>query len=307
MSRRPNHRAPAPSHRPLALFLLLIAVLISTAVAHSQTLPLSNGRAPITALEIGDDLLVLLPHALPAVPLELRLLDEAQQTVASVFPVAVPLDRSIPVPLWIRSGVVGCDSPNQQSPLNFRFRDFQEATAHLKNRTFTVELRTELGQIYGTASVPFATDPADDGQLYFSDASGCPRFVFEETEPVYLSGYRADYRDGIALFLVDPDNDTTASREILEVRPFHQTTPHLIFGTLVSDSWTHLAWPAATSVPGHYGAIVGSALNRNDFSLRSEDRGVGALDDLTADGRTVHGMTIQEEECPDCDPFWDQF
>ncbi|MEO1086540.1 MAG: hypothetical protein AAFY88_20090, partial [Acidobacteriota bacterium] len=216
----------------------------------------------------------------------------------------VPAARSTPVPLWLRSGVVGCDDL-LQILAEFEYQDFPAATAALDGRTFTAELRyASTGAVIASADVPLqAFAPGSDGVLYFSDASGCPRSVFENSENVYISGYTTAIENGVALFLVDPDNATTASQQIVEQRPQYQASPQLVSG-VGQGAWTHLLWHGTLTTEGDYGAVVGTAKNRTDFVLKVDDKGVGALDGPLADGKHVHGMTIQEDECPDCDPFW---
>ena len=285
------------------LAVLLMASLFITSIAHAQGLVLSNGSHDISELKLGDDLFVRLPLMLPTAPLELHVLDEGGQSVAALAPLVVPANPVEPIPLWLRTGVVGCDIPGAQDVLDYHFRDFQQASAHLAGRTFTVELRYATGAPVLSVPLPIKARPTSGpGTLYFSNASGCPRTIFDDSEPIYLSGFRSYFPHGAMVFLVDPEQSTDANGDVIEMRPSHSFTPQVISSTIANGDWTHMLWPAPLVVAGEYGAIVGSAQGRSGYALSQTDAGVGALEATEYDEYNVHGITILEVECLDCDP-----
>ena len=299
--------APSPRRRRLnfsQLAMLLMASLFITSIVQAQGLVLRNSSHNISQLEIGDDLFVRLPLMLPTAPLELHVLDEAGQSVAALAPLVIPTNPVEPVPLWLRTGVVGCDVPGAQDVLDYHFRDFQEASAHLVGRTFTVELRYATGAPVFSVPLPIKARPTSgSGSLYFSDSSGCPRTIFDDRETVYLSGFRSYFPHGAMVYMVDPEQSTDSNGNIIEVRPSHLFTPQVISSTIANGDWTQMLWPASLVVAGDYGAIVGSAQGRSGYALYPADGGVGALGATEYDETNVHGITILELECVDCDPI----
>ncbi|MEM8996600.1 MAG: hypothetical protein AAGF23_17580 [Acidobacteriota bacterium] len=303
----------APRQRPFASSAALFAGFLACLLAQTLTasaaraqggLALLDGAHAISELEIGDDLFVRLPLMLPTAPLELHVLDEAGQSVAALAPLAVPADPLEPVPLWLRTGVVGCDVPSAQDVSDYHFRDFQQAAAHLAGRTFSVELRFASGAPIQGVPLPIKARPnSGRGTLYFSDASGCPRTVFSGSESVYLSGYRSYFPHGATVFLVDPQQPTDASGQVLELRPGYLFTPQVISSSVATGDWTHRVWSGPSTLSGAYGAIVGGAGGRSGYALGSADGGVGALEDTYYEETNVHGITILDVECADCDPI----
>lgn len=167
--------------------LALLGLLFSMApAAQAQILAVHRQGSTVSDHVLGNNLWVSVSRARPNRFYQLALKDEMGTVVHSA---SVTTDASGVLPpylLWHRSGVLGCDPNASIDPIQYRFRLFEDAET-LAGRTFSIQLSDPLttGGPVATKSLPLVASPAP--RFYYSDGSGCPRFVFIGTEPIWVS------------------------------------------------------------------------------------------------------------------------
>ncbi len=173
-----------PLLRSVAALILSLA-FAATAAAQPPRIVFSNGERPLARLPIGDSLMAGLIGAAPGVRYRLVLTDGHGKLVAATTGKADAAGRLGPLPLWLHSGVVGCDVCAAAEVRPHRYLSFAAAAAALDGHDFLVSALGPAGGLVGSRILPLFA--SGEERPYFADADGCPRFTFAALEPVYLA------------------------------------------------------------------------------------------------------------------------
>jgi hypothetical protein len=213
MRHTPNSPDPEPS-RGSRFFLMASTALLALATfpaCAGPKLAAFDAVGGIAKLRLGDDLRVAIGGAAPATVYELRLVDGADQLIASRTLTTDTQGAVAPTLLWQRTGVVGCDPGVTPNPNVWQFERFEDAEAR-HGETLQLLLRKAAGG--GTAArlpLPVYADPATP-RFYLSDAAACPRFEHEEGAARWVSGVHLEPVAGKErrLWILDPSLGATA-------------------------------------------------------------------------------------------------
>lgn len=237
----------------LAGWLLLASV---PGTAAELTLEPGSAAGGETALAVGDHLWVGAAGLVPGSSADLRLRDPDGRVVATARLRAGDRGEVPPELLWRRTGVVGCDcGEGTGSGGAYLFRTFEEAELALAGTDWAVELVDGDGKLL--ASRTLRLERTRELQVYFSDASGCPRNRLEPDEDVYVS-FRGPETPWIArVFLVADRPTWEEPLPLVEVRPGVGPGGEILEG-LSGPLSTSLVWPADPTGgrKGYFAAVV---------------------------------------------------
>lgn len=179
-------RRSAMSGRWIAV-LITLSMLPATSMAGGSPagLTLGDDLGPVASLEIGRSLFARVDGAPPGSAVRLRILDEVGWTVAEAAAQA-DADGSTGWTLtWVRSGVVGCDCGAEVE--TYGFRRVEDAVGALGGRSFSVLAEDAAGQ--QLAATSFDLTAPSRPLAWTADGSGCPRFVFQPWEDIFVALY----------------------------------------------------------------------------------------------------------------------
>lgn len=195
-----NLKSNQPANSSFCLFSALFTVALltpfvsATAVAQEPprlVLTDSRGTGLEGSLTIGLTLLASIDNGQPYHHYGFALLDEVGAVVADSVGTTDHAGFLPPVPLWKKSGVMGCDPPPEggglpPAPDGYQSSTFEEAALALSGRVFVVAL-IDLDTGAWADTVNIALEESSDPIYFFSDSRGCPRDQFNEGEKIYLS------------------------------------------------------------------------------------------------------------------------
>ncbi len=265
--------------------LVLILALVVAAVTPAAALEVSLVTKDVT-LTIGDILFVTRDGLAPDRLYRAVVADEAGIAVANVEVKPDPDGILGPVPVWIGTGVVGCDHGADPAPGEYRFARFEEAEDTLKGRTFDLTLLDDATQA-SVARIPLRLVAAEQNLLFFSDAEGCPRSLYSPEEPVFMTGIRAVF-DMSWLFVIeageeplevgDPLDDVREAPQ--EIRPGSSYFTEQVAGALVAGKVYDGALEPGEAVPNMHlpeGMVLGPKLCRfnPELELCNKEKGLG--------------------------------
>ena len=284
------------------LGLLCVTALVfntrSSLAKNPLVMTISNGEASITggSWAIGDDLYVSLAGP-PSTLFTVELIDHQETVILSTTAQSDSTGLVAPFMLWFRSGVVGCDVPEDIDPSQARYEDFEQADLFLGGQPFVVKARESSGSQSATRHLTALPDP--DSRIFFSDLHGCPRSLYGSSESIFLSGrhFSSDPFE-VALFLVSQENPISPPNHILEVRQEWLLVPQSFPPVPLTILWTRQVWSGRNSQVGNYAAILRQFTGTTDYILHPDDQLLGL-----PEGRNPHGATIHEGDCTDpcCD------
>ncbi len=296
-----NDRRPARSssffRRSLAAAGLCLALGTTFATTASPafgtpTLRAESGGRTVSRFFIGDHLSVAITGAAPSTSYQLRLVDDdgAQVAVSEITTDAA--GNAAPKRLWTYSGVVGCDLSSVPYPPLSRFQHFAEAEAALAGRTFEIEALDSDGVLAASLALPLLAPTRE--LRYFSDASGCLRYHFKDTETVYLALRHPNRTQATRrLYLTAPSSFAIGSN-LADVRGFDGVQIWNLPAT--GNPVVVEVWNGAVTTLGSYAGIV-----------RSEPTSFGSV--LASDGIVgiaygspimLDGVMITIDGCPTC-------
>ncbi|MEO1083829.1 MAG: hypothetical protein AAFY88_06270, partial [Acidobacteriota bacterium] len=270
----------------------------------------SDGSRTIQQLEIGNDLYVTLEGVQPNRDYRLMLVDEAHAKVVEEVRQSDAAGRVSPgeIPLWQRTGIVGCDLESPADPSSFLYRDLGQADAMLGGRGWTIEAR-ELGTDQLVTSFPLTlTTHRTRAIFFFTDATGCPRNQITDRDSLFLyaEGVRPDVRDA-QVVLIGGGFPPSVGDPLTDAR---STGPQGIDLEPGQGTFFELLW--SKPAVGRYGGVV--RWNRDtDLFFRGDDRWVGRYNSATdadadnsslvsSQGVSPHGITVvpwDHEDDPD--------
>lgn len=224
----------------LALGLLCLWLVWPSGVKADTVVTL--GETDGVTMPVGDALFVQWPGAPLNTPFRLQLVDEAsgivieRQAVADIDGIAdiegvADIDGVADiegvvggVPFW-NSGIVGCGADANVDVEMYQFARFEDAEAVLLERTFELRaLKMNSDGVLATAKVTFG----EIASFFFvSDASGCPRSVFDADETMFLSAFNMNSEsNSVQVFIVaDLQVVPPVGMQIEEVREMFQEEP----------------------------------------------------------------------------------
>ncbi len=179
------------------LMLFSIALAISAPAAALEVAPVNQD----VTLTIGDDLFVTRDGLAPDRLYRAVVTDEPGFVVADVAIKPDPDGALGSAPVWIRTGVVGCDKGVEPAPGEYRFARFEEAEDNLKDRIFDLTVLDDATQA-SVARITLRLVAAEKNLFFFSDPDGCPRIRYRADEPVFLTGSRV-VLDRFWMFLIE--------------------------------------------------------------------------------------------------------
>ncbi len=160
----------------------LFLVAASDAEEPMVGLVLSDELGSIEHLEIGRSLFVQAVGLDSEAAVTLVLRDETGWPVAQAAATADGQGITDRVELWRRSGVVGCDCGTQIGA--YEFARVEDANGSLAGRVFSAAVVGQQGN--DLAVVPLALLPTARPLAMSADASGCPRFLLQSWEDLFL-------------------------------------------------------------------------------------------------------------------------
>ncbi len=199
----------------------LCLALLAPSAASAAILTLGNGLKPISALHVGDNLVVELADAIGGHEYQALLIDDHGEIVSQTTFFTNSLGQSGKVTLWWRCGVVGCQNARFVDPAKSLFFDYAQAELELDGRVFVVQVVDPIwGGVVLSQSLPLhaTTEP----RYYFSDAAGCPILVASAFEPLYVSGLHVPATVAALplgnLFLTDSFDDMSNGMPVVDLR-----------------------------------------------------------------------------------------
>ncbi|MEO1365973.1 MAG: hypothetical protein AAFX50_02265, partial [Acidobacteriota bacterium] len=269
----------ADAGRDLRTLAVAVALASAPATAAAQTPEIvpSDGARTVQQLEVGNDLYIALEGMQPHRDYRVLLLDEGLTTVAEETLRSDGDGRARPgdIPLWQRSGIVGCDLSSPADPASFRYRDLGQADAVLGGRTWTLEAH-ELGTQQTVTSLPISLTSARTRAVYFfTDAAGCPRNEIYDVEALYLyaEGIRPEARDA-QVVLVGGGGRPGVGDPLVDARGAG-VGPQGIDLEPGDGTFFELVW--ARPEVGNYGGVIRLGRDTDLFFL-ADDRWVGRID-----------------------------
>lgn len=244
--------------------LLAGVLLLASVPGTALELTLEPGDpAPAEAgLAVGDHLWAGAAGLAPGGSADLRLRDFDGKVVAEARVRADAQGDVAPELLWRRTGVVGCDcTEGTGSGGASLYRTFEEAELALVGTAWAVELVDGAGKLL--ASQPLRLERTHEVQVYFSDASGCPRHRLAPEEDVYVSFRGPKIPHSARVFLVADRPTWEEPLPLAEVRPGVGPGGQAIEG-LSGPLSTHLAWTGDSTGrrTGYFAAVVRTDVDR---------------------------------------------
>lgn len=271
-----------------------IAVAGSADAASYPLLTITSNGENISRLIIGDHLEVALDNGKPDELYEFRLIDSDYYEIATGSTVADAAGRVPTTLLWAHTGVVGCDYP-PFVPGDYRFQHFAEAEAALHLRTLKIQVVASSGVEVAAKDLTLVAVSRE--LAYFSDASGCLRRRFGNSESVYLSLRHPSRTTPTRRFFLVSGSDPAIGNNIVDVR---ETVSNYSIPP-AGNPVTFLAWSGAASNMGFYSGVVRWEASSTPIVTGSDarltpHRHPGFLP--TPPG----GLVITIDGCPSCDP-----
>lgn len=254
--------------------LLAGSLLLASAPGTAAELTLEPGSAAggETALAIGDHLWVGAAGLAPGSAADLRLRDPEGRVVTAARVRAGDRGEVPPEVLWQQTGIAGCDCGEDTAAGGAHtFRTFEEAELALIGTQWTVELVDGGGKLL--ASRMLRLERTQELQVYFSDASGCPRRRLAPDEDVYMSFRGPEVPRSSRVFLVADRPTWEDPLPLVEVRPEAGPGGEVIEG-LSSPLFTALVWPGDPTGgrTGYFAAVVRTDVKDETLDLLPTDR-----------------------------------
>lgn len=291
---------PAPPILALAAAILLLAAAPALA-RPGAVIHLSNGSLPLAQLPVGEELYVSLSGAPASSPLEVRLYDQDGAQIRAEVVYTDAAGNSPPLWLWVETGVVGCDSCLAADPSAWLYATYADAETALVGQVLLVEVRTYPGgTVLASQTLPVIARP--DELAYFSDAAGCPRQLFGQNEPIFLTFRRPDPSlPQRRLFLPaaapswplgQPIVDARGALQVMSLPP---ASPGAILGQI-----TFAVAGTASLAGGEYDGLTRQL--SIDIPIRLGGDVVITGRSACGDGRIRGGIVITLEDCTNCPP-----
>ena len=254
--------------------LLAGSLLLASAPGTAAELTLTPGSAAGSelALAVGDHLWVDAAGLAPGSAADLRLRDPDGRVVTTARVRAGDRGEIPPELLWRRTGIVGCDcSKDTAAGGAHTFRTFEEAELALAGTQWAVELVDGAGKLL--ASRPLRLERTQELQVYFSDASGCPRRRLAPDEDVYVSFRGPKVPWSARVFLVADRPAWEDPLPLMEVRLEAGPGGEVIEG-LSGPLSTSLVWSGdpAGGRTGYFAAVVRTGTKDDTPDLKATDR-----------------------------------
>ena len=280
------------------LFPLLLtwtlAVAGSADAASSPLLKITSNGETISRLIIGDHLEVALDKGDPDELYEYRLIDSDYYEIATGSTVADAAGRVPPTLLWAHTGVVGCDYP-PFVPGEYRFQNFADAEEMLHLRTLKIQVLASSGVEVASQNITLLA--VNRELAYFSDAAGCLRRRFGNSESVYLSLLHPSRTTPTRRFFLVSGSNPAIGDNIVDVRD----AVSIFSIPPTGDPVTFLAWSGAASTIGFYSGILRWQSSSTPIVTGSDAR----LSPHPHPGflpTPPGGLVITIDGCPSCDP-----
>lgn len=261
--------------KPMARTAALLAgsLLLASVPGTAAELTLEPGSATGDELTLaaGDHLWVGAAGLTPGSSADLQLRDPDGRVVATVRTRADDRGEIPPELLWRRTGVVGCDCSEGTGPGGASlFRTFEEAELALVGTAWAVELVDGAGNLL--ASRQLRLERTRELQVYFSDASGCPRRRLAPGEDVYVSFRGPEVPHSARVFLVADRPDWLEPLPLVEVRPGAGPGGEVIEG-LSGPLSTSQVWPGDPTGrrTGYFAAVVRTEVDDTAPDVRPTD------------------------------------
>lgn len=297
-----QHRATALLR--LLTLAMLMAILTPATPAMAQVIKVVRAGAEVGDLYLGNNLNVEVKAAQANTDYELRLVDELDNVISTKFS-SSDAQGFIPLMvLWARSGVVGCDSGATPDPLLYQFQTFELAET-LAGRTFRISLRILGGAEIASYSLPLVTSPKP--RFYYSDGAACPRFSFDEEDPIWISGihlplgWETFYKHWATASPVDPNGPWPPA----DIRPEYPYGLNL-YSSSTTAQLVELAFLSAPNEGCNYGTVEEIANPIGSFSGNGKATARLRPGQLFGSGRggpTRGGTTLPSPNKFDMHPF----
>lgn len=274
--------------------LLTLTFLASRAEAAPPRLTLTSNGENISRLIVGDHLEVALDYGDPDEVYEFRLIDSDNYEIATGSAVADAAGRVPATLLWAYTGVVGCDYP-PFVPGPYRFQHFADAETALHLRTLKIEVIASSGVEIAAKGLTLIA--VNRELAYFSDASGCLRRRFGNSESVYLSLRHPSRTTPTRKFFLVSGTNPAIGDNIVDVR---ETVSNFSIPT-AGNPVTFLAWSGAASNMGFYSGVVRWGASSTPIITGSDAR-LGHWSEPSWGPMTPGGLVITIDGCPSCDP-----
>lgn len=274
--------------------LLTLTFLASSADAAPPLLKLTSNGETISRLIIGDHLEVALDNGDPDELYEFRLIDSDYYEIATGSAVADAAGRVATTLLWAHTGVVGCDYP-PFVPGEYRFQNFADAEELLHLRTLKVQVLASSGVEVASQNITLLAVSRE--LAYFSDAAGCLRRRFGNSESVYLSLRHPSRTTPTRRFFLVSGSAPAIGDNIVDVR----TTDSIYSIPPTGNPVTFLAWIGAASTMGFYSGVLRWQSSSTPIVAGSDVR----LSPHQHPGflpTPPGGLVITIDGCPSCDP-----
>jgi hypothetical protein len=276
--------------RLLAWALLALAAGAGAAGA-SPAIEIGNGKQPVAALYIGDDLSAGLEDVVPDEIYRLRLRDSDGTPIAEFTATSDAAGRIEPRVFWPRTGVWGCDLGVSVNNAFYQYQQFADAEDALAGQTLVLEAFREDDTLAASRNVPILSSPQEIA--YFSDAAGCLRHHFRDDEHVYVS-LRHPSRNALTrrLFLT-PAGSLPSGASFTDVRGL--ATPPLWTLPATGNPVTVKVWDAGLTSLGSYCGIIRWTSGTELRVLASD-----LVDYHLATPPDAGGIVISVDGCPGC-------
>jgi len=265
--------------------------------AAELTLMLGSAAGGELTLAVGDHLWVGASGLAPGSSADLRLRDPGGRVVATARMRAGDRGEIPPELLWRRTGVVGCDcSEDTAAGGAYTFHTFEEAELALAGTQWTVELVDGSGKIL--ASRMLRLERTGGLQVYFSDASGCPRHRLAPDEDVYVSFRGPEVPRSARVFLVADRPAWEDPLPLVEVRLEARPGGEVIEG-LSGPLSISLVWPGdpAGGRTGYFAAVVRTDIKDEALDLLPTDRRLSHKGEAGGPKSFEEGVVIREWSC----------
>ncbi len=282
-----NQRSFAPT--PITLLAMLLALCLAPAVGASSIVT-SDGHNTLSALPLGSDLHVGAAGLPAGSSITLQLVDWQGQTILQK-PVTADSDGNVAsVPLWLRTGIGGCDCKLLGDGYPFRY---PREARQILGLTVTVQLVAADGSLLAgqDLEIVHSVQPL----IFPADLKACPRQLLPSHETLLIV---SDGPTGAAsVFVVEHRSSWTLGMPFQDLRVgFPQGQPI----AASPDGWNEILWQGAESQVGHYDILIRWHIGDPSVpgNLRyGEGDTILRLPVLTPGGRSDGGLVIDDWGC----------
>jgi hypothetical protein len=273
--------------------LLAAAVLALCAggAAASPAIGIGNGKEPVAALFIGDDLSAGLDDVVPDEIYRLRLRDADGIVIAQFSATADATGRVAPRVLWPKTGVRGCDLGVSVNNALYQYQYFADAEDALAGQTLVLEAFREDDTLAASRNVSILATPLEIA--YFSNSAGCLRRHFRGDEHVYISLRHPNRSAASRRIFLAPAGPLPIGTSFTDARGL--TTSQIWTLPSSGTQVTVKVWDAGLTPLGSFGGVI-RWTSHADSCVQTIDFVSEAIEAPGGDG-----IIISVDGCPSCD------